>query len=378
MYFLKTGLFLVLIFSAAQARLAAVSLKDKLDSAAAAKEAKAEAQAKQAVLDERAKKLQRKTEAAYAAACKVSQEDLDNPASRLAEGKAAYARANAQDPSGGRLDWDLRAVLALAKAARLDDPSGEAEPLIHKILMEDARFAFDTSNRRLLSMGRARWALRALDYVDAAETVTKTPESLALRQDIYRRRSSVRRAIDFDLLELGAGTDRVYAEFLPYRILWIQGGWGLTIHTLSVQMIWPSNFAYYDDQKTSRTLFQPIELELEKCLFQSVTRRDIPLYSPYYGLGTNLSAYVRGCPWAFARTGLITSTVDDRTAQGPNDLQYWTSAQAYEVGLKLVNRFWDISGGYAWSMYPAVSNGPYSAPPLALDGWFGRICFRIY
>jgi hypothetical protein len=296
---------------------------------------------------------------------------------------AALERASYEAFNHTRLSWDQRACNLLARPL---SATADLE-LLRRVRLDAAQSCEGVADESRLGNIRARWALRGLRLLDSAEAISVTTQSTALREAVRARRGPVRNAVDFDLLLVGLGTDRVAFDFFPWRILWVRGGWGLTIHTLLIESVFQgaSQFgsATYWTSDYARALGEPFAIELQKRLWDSGDGEDIiPQYPPYYGDGSSLNLYARVCPWATAGDMVLTSngptTRTENSWDSPDFWQGLTTAQDYEAGIKWETRTFEVDAGRCWILTAAKRTPREDMAPLAFDEWFFRAMIRIF
>jgi|GEM_PF-3669572 hypothetical protein len=297
--------------------------------------------------------------------------------------KAALERASYEGFNHTRLSWDQRACNLLARPL---SATADLE-LLRRARLDAAESCEGVADQSLLGNVRARWALRGLQLLDSAEAISATAQSMALRAAVRARRGPVRNTMDFDLLLVGVGTDRVAFDFFPWRVLWVQGGWGLTVHTFLVESVFQGADqlfgGHYFESDYARALGEPFSLELQKRLWDSGDNEGvIPQYPPYYGDGSSLNLYARACPWATAGDMVLTSGgPSTRTTNSWDSPEYWqglSSAQNYEAGIKWETRTFEFDAGRCWILTAAKRTPREDMPALAFDEWFFRAMIRIF
>jgi hypothetical protein len=240
-------------------------------------------------------------------------------------------------------------------------------------LMAHARAADDLSEMAILHSSRAAYVQSALASLDALSGANQA-DIAALGKEA-RAHLRQRFAVDFDMAELGAGTDRVDFDFLPLRFLFTKHGTGLVVHTLFWQLQWDPKASVKDDKRLI-AIYAPEAFELEQRLLETGRREGFNFWPPFFGHGASVNAYALACPWALSQIW-YTSESDPRIP-GDNPLcsefvKAFALAQYYEAGLRLDSRPLLISGGYSWALAqadPGVSYATYFC------GWFAKVELR--
>jgi hypothetical protein len=273
--------------------------------------------------------------------------------------------------------WSCKGLQHVDRARHLKAADANLTKLESELDLIQAQAARAKSRQAALGGREGLWAAAALEHLDRSLATMPSPSATALRADLLKERRARRWAPDLDLLEIGASNVGPYGDVLPWRMAWAGPGLALVVHTAGLRILWDSTSWSTGGlaQRDVRAALSPIELELDKRLWQWAATDAFPLYPPYYGRGASLALALRACPWSLGEAWPMND-------QGPQSVQPnfnvpWAWGQVYETGLKLDTRLLEFSGGYGWYEFQAHL-GAQAYPPRGFDGWFYRMSIKLF